>query len=276
MSLIADTRSLERRVQEIIGRGSSQAITDWVRAYERIVADALVGADLSGMSGERLAALVRAAVDESFQVLLSGMGNDVTARLDELVKVTSDFYLERGVSRLSLENVAQSKAAAELNRRFRSNLSKMEEGLFDATLQAVRSTVGQGLDRDALRTAIMAGAETNAVYADTNSRLVVSGLNRIARDEVRRSAQLDYAFYYGDARDTTREFCLKCLGRVFHVDQIASMRNGQGLDVVTYAGGYNCIHSWLFIDLQWDDEMAKLYREDAQLVEGPGGLLYFE
>lgn len=41
-----------------------------------------------------------------------------------------------------------------------------------------------------------------------------------------------------------REFCQKCWGRTFHVDEIMKMDNGQTGNVMLTMGGYNCVHRW--------------------------------
>ena len=34
-----------------------------------------------------------------------------------------------------------------------------------------------------------------------------------------------------------------------------------------YAGGYNCIHSWLWVEPEWDDDLNKMYIEERSAVE---------
>ena len=48
--------------------------------------------------------------------------------------------------------------------------------------------------------------------------------------------------YVGPASD--RDFCARQLGRVFTLDEIAQLDNGQHLPVIAYMGGYNCRHRW--------------------------------
>jgi len=40
------------------------------------------------------------------------------------------------------------------------------------------------------------------------------------------------------------------------------MDNGQLSPVKIYAGGWNCIHSWLWVDPEWDDELASKINTD--------------
>jgi len=41
-----------------------------------------------------------------------------------------------------------------------------------------------------------------------------------------------------------REFCIKHYNKVYTLDQINKLDNGQGLSVLFYRGGYNCRHFW--------------------------------
>ena len=50
--------------------------------------------------------------------------------------------------------------------------------------------------------------------------------------------------YDGALHPNTRNFCRKHLGKIYTLDQIRQLDNGQGLPVETSLGGYNCTHYW--------------------------------
>lgn len=50
--------------------------------------------------------------------------------------------------------------------------------------------------------------------------------------------------YVGPLDDKTREFCAEHVGKVYTIDEILDLDNGQGLPVLTNMGGYNCRHEW--------------------------------
>jgi len=50
--------------------------------------------------------------------------------------------------------------------------------------------------------------------------------------------------YDGDLHPNTRSFCRKHLGKIYTIEQIRQLDNGQGLPVETSLGGYNCTHYW--------------------------------
>ena len=51
--------------------------------------------------------------------------------------------------------------------------------------------------------------------------------------------------YSGPIAASSRLFCREHVGKVFTLEQIGQMDNGQGLPVLTSCGGYNCRHEWV-------------------------------
>lgn len=52
--------------------------------------------------------------------------------------------------------------------------------------------------------------------------------------------------------DVIRPFCQEHVGKIYTIDEIRALDNGQGLPVETYKGGYNCRHEWVPLS----DELA--------------------
>lgn len=73
---------------------------------------------------------------------------------------------------------------------------------------------------------------------------------------------LQYGLYTGPEDKVTRPFCNHLLGNaqgefssmpsrqshVYTLEEIKAMENGQSLDVRQFGGGWNCRHTWSFID----------------------------
>lgn len=55
-------------------------------------------------------------------------------------------------------------------------------------------------------------------------------------------AGVQYYLYDGVIHNNTRPFCKKNVNKVYTLDELRTMDNGQGLPVVTSCGGYNCTH----------------------------------
>ena len=71
---------------------------------------------------------------------------------------------------------------------------------------------------------------------------------------------LRHYIYIGPDDKLTRKFCEHVLTKrgepIYTRDEIEAMDNGQGLDVLTYAGGYNCRHHWAAITEQRAKELG--------------------
>jgi hypothetical protein len=56
--------------------------------------------------------------------------------------------------------------------------------------------------------------------------------------------------YLGPDDGITRDFCAERVNQVFTIEEIRAMDNGQGFDVFTFGGGYNCRHDWNPVTLE--------------------------
>jgi hypothetical protein len=65
-----------------------------------------------------------------------------------------------------------------------------------------------------------------------------------------------FMVYIGPLDKKTREFCRKHVGKKYRLSEVEKMDNGQGLDVVTAKGGYNCRHVWAYVDDDYDENAA--------------------
>jgi hypothetical protein len=83
---------------------------------------------------------------------------------------------------------------------------------------------------------------------------LLSGFSRTVTAKKAQEFELDLFLYYGANDKITRDFCQETLEErdppIYTIDEIKQMDNGQGLDVLTYGGGYNCRHQWIPISEQ--------------------------
>ena len=148
-------------------------------------------------------------------------------------------------------------------------------GLLDSYEQATFATIRQvGIDLQAeLTRQVITGQTINIDdFYDTLSartfrnlateiETATSAMSRAVTARKADQAGLTYYRYFGPKDNVTRPFCEYVLGdvaklpkrvevpvqrdsRVYTRDEIDQMSNGQGLDVLTYCGGWNCRHQW--------------------------------
>jgi hypothetical protein len=265
MSIFADIESLEQRIQSILAEsGSYSSIDDFVRTFTDTILDALGSFSQGELGSIDLDEVIDKAIKASSDFINVGMADEIKGSIDDVLTRTTAFYQSVGVELPGLKDaINRSEDIAEISKLFTSNLASMREELRDGTLEVMQSELAQGFfNRSDLEELIFQYADGKAHYARTNARLVVSSYNRIGREQVRENADLQHGFYYGDARVNTRPFCLRCIGKVFTLQDIEQMDNGQLSPVKIYAGGWNCIHSWLWVDPEWDEELKNKINTD--------------
>lgn len=92
---------------------------------------------------------------------------------------------------------------------------------------------------------VIARATKSASYRiDTIIRTMQVGKNRATGIDkaVKSGAE---KFKYVGASANIRPFCANNLNKIFTLEEIEKMDNGQGLSVKYFCGGYNCRHRWI-------------------------------
>lgn len=78
----------------------------------------------------------------------------------------------------------------------------------------------------------------------TELNTLTQGFYRTITQKKADELGLNLRLYQGPDDKVTRPFCKEHVGNIYTVEQIKNMDNNQGLDVLTYGGGYNCRHEW--------------------------------
>lgn len=78
--------------------------------------------------------------------------------------------------------------------------------------------------------------------ASTLANTAVSQFDNAYMIENAQQAGVTKYLYDGTIIATTRDFCRERVGRVFTLEELEAMDNGQGLPVIPSLGGYNCRH----------------------------------
>ena len=72
----------------------------------------------------------------------------------------------------------------------------------------------------------------------------ISEFGRASTAVAAKDAGLDLYLYTGPMDGLTRGFCFHLINKVVNDQQMSKLRNNQIGSALTYAGGYNCRHSW--------------------------------
>ena len=270
MSLFADIETLEQKLQKEIARaGSYKSIQNFLQVYQESILQSLEGYTRSDLNNANLQNILTTALEEARDYIDIQLADQIRQGVTTTIEDTITFYDQLGIQPVNLiEGIERREEILKLTEEFNNNMSTMREELLDGTLEKMEEVIAkEGLNRSRLSEEILEFADGKAHWARTNAKMVVSSSNRIARDELRQSADLQHGFYYGEVRSNTRAFCRSCAGGTYTLKQIENMSNGQGLDVKIYAGGWNCIHSWLWVEPEWDPELKRTMEENRPVVE---------
>ena len=106
--------------------------------------------------------------------------------------------------------------------------------------------IRQGLYRELTAAEIAESLKTVTKLSTNHATAVtdtfITGYDRMANFELAAGSGAD-KFRYGGA-SPEREFCTKHYDKIYTLEQIDELNNGQGLSVRYYCGGYRCRHNW--------------------------------
>jgi hypothetical protein len=80
---------------------------------------------------------------------------------------------------------------------------------------------------------------------ETIMRTLEIANNRANIIENAKKRNINHFRYEGPRGALSRDFCKSRVGKVYTLEEIETMDNGQGLPVLYFCGGYNCRHRWV-------------------------------
>lgn len=269
MPIFDDIETLEDQVQTILESTESYPpIENFREGYVDSILESLGDFSNEELSTANLDEVVKQALRDTADFIDADLMDQIDRDVNSIVNNTMDFYNEQGITLPNLgEAITRVDEIERLMTEFTENMGSMRDELLDGTIDTIKQHFAKGsVSRAGLADDIFAAADGNLHHARTNARMVVSTYNRIGREQVRAEAGLQHGYYAGEIRTNSRAFCIRCIGRTFDMAQIARMSNGQGLDVKLYCGGWNCIHSWMWVEPEWDEQLKSRYDAERDIV----------
>lgn len=258
--ILAEIDDMEAEVQSLL-EGVGSAIDPGTEEYQdavvRAVLDVLDSYTISDLDAVNLPRVVDDALDGLLPGLQDEVQSRITDRLQTMITATRAFYAERGIDPEGVAaSVRRSDEAKQLGRVLNEGLQQMDDDLRDATADELMDAVATGsLDADTIAERIATRASVATGVARTQARTGLTAYNQLYRNELAQKAELDHFLYYGSLMTNSRAFCRLHAGSVYSEEQIASMDNGMLNPVRVFKGGYNCRHSWVPVDPEWDDDL---------------------
>lgn len=161
-------------------------------------------------------------------------GRSDFVNLNDQIKAALDFNYPIDYSLLPRVNVDDQ----QLRREFGSVLSNYREG-----------NINEYEMRRELRGRMHQPANIVNTYVNTQ----LAGFDNSSQKTIGDLAGLDSYVYIGPLNNNTRPFCRRLLEnkQLFTENQVKAMDNEQGIPVIRYCGGYNCLHEWMRVAKEW-------------------------
>lgn len=193
------------------------------------------------------------------QLLTRTLGNLITTlneaglgdQIEELRKIyrREERFIDTqlGIQDLDAELTGTDKKVVETLIDFDvSSVSKKIEGYVEDARSTLARAVylGQDPDFDAV-TEKLEGRLAGNLKSELTT--LTMGFSRAVTARKAEEIGIEEFIYLGPLDKVTRPFCNDVLSRspaIYTLQEIKGLDNDQGLDVLTYGGGYNCRHSW--------------------------------
>lgn len=243
---MANLEEASKRLAELIEKNVSRAIQRIVTEID--TAEALEQANVLNNLPD---ALVEANLE------------DVAQRLEELfaeeLEAIRTEFRTRLNSDVTYSDVDATLITGLLDSYEQATFATIREVGIDLQAELTRQVItGQTINIDDFYDTLSARTFRNLA---TEIETATSAMSRAVTARKADEAGLTYYRYFGPNDGVTRPFCDYVLGdvaklpkrvevpvqrdsRVYTRDEIDRMSNGQGLDVLTYCGGWNCRHQW--------------------------------
>lgn len=178
---------------------------------------------------------VNAGYNKSWNVVQKGFDTILSFQNDLWRNnTTQGGPLSRNASRLvSLEKV-RFESFGDLGKKSITKLS-----------QTFKSAAGDDWSRQELIDELKSFSGKVGRYATAIGDTSLRGWDRTVSGTKAEIAGVEKAIYDGPpTRENSHEFCIEHYQQEYTMDEIESMSNGELDPVLTYGGGYNCVHRW--------------------------------
>lgn len=221
---------VHKDIEQQITQSAERLIQAALREIDRMMRNGATLPDiLSALKAFRLPPAESAALERQLQ-----------KAMDQIVETRS-----RVVKELSDAEIEQVKAAAMVSFPTLKHVMKNE------LIPTVQRVIAAGLGPTALRHLL------KEKHYDHTKTLATTALaqfnNQLTLAGAEASGATAFA-YFGPISPSTRPFCRAHAGKIFTLDEIDQMDNGQGISVRSSLGGYNCRHYWVVSDERPDEK----------------------
>jgi hypothetical protein len=149
-----------------------------------------------------------------------------------------------------------------------SEVGKIREGYDRQVFEIVRRGIARNEDSKVIQERLARLGRTEERHYGTVQNTIRLGITRQGAIEQALANGVSY-FRYSGASTGARPFCRERIGKVYSIEEIRAMDNGQGLPVEFFCGGYNCRHRWVAVapGILKVEQGAKLTQDEQEAFE---------
>jgi len=215
----------------------------------------LEGKDLQGQLAV-LAGLQQGLIDQG----LEGVVKQIQEAYGDEIR-----FLKKQFSIVGIEKAFSGADKAVVDELINFDYKKVTR-LINPYIDDVASSLMRGVlagERPNVREILLKSTNVLESQIKTEVDTLLSGFSRAVSANKAKELGLELFVYRGPSDDITRPFCQKVLDRdpaIYTLEEIQELNSApdapKGLDVMIYAGGYNCRHQWVAISQERAKELG--------------------
>lgn len=186
-----------------------------------------------------------------------------SASIDRLASVVQTTRVGQQVTRFLTRRLAAQVDALRVLAT--TDLLRQGDLVADVLYRAVRDGVLAGTPAPVLLERVAEALDREVSEVRTLYDTTTATFGRVMEQQDSTGAADELFLYAGPVDAKMRPFCADHIGKVYTRDAIVRLDNGQNLDVLLTAGGYNCRHVWM--RLSDFSELAPLANTGARAPE---------
>lgn len=211
------------------------SLDDNFDAVESKLLDYLAKNDVDPEDTLRIRTVSRQLLDDELEPFV----DRIFSRYEDLIDVVNTLYDDLGVD--VTRDLQRVRAIEHITSH---ELGEYKESTVQQITRSLRKGLFEGDRTEELIKRIMPASKKARLYGRTIAQTHIKAYGRAMKAEKARIAEVEYYEYVGVVRPVTRPFCRWLVGTTHHVHDIRKMSNGNRDPVLTYCGGWNCVHDW--------------------------------
>lgn len=222
----------------------------------------------AALLGRDLSSLMRDAEREINSIINAKGSNPLTLTTADFKELISGFVTD--LNKDALNNYKLSTGAlTSLNNDIKEALDfnypvdyqvlpfeRQDDALLIRQTGALLNSYRDGkIEESTLRRQLRSRLHAPVSVVNTVINTQTAAFDNTASQTIASLAGLEKAVYFGSIHTNTRPFCRHLFEnlRPYTEREIRELNNGQKLNVLTYCGGYNCTHQWLWGSEDWTE-----------------------